>query len=624
MRLATSQSRAALAIPDCAVYDPSIGYIHILEAHGGPECVPLSRPSGTSLTLLFYPPAGSRFTGYAQIWKDLTPQELSGYLHSEKVPPQTKHMDSVDILETSDLIPEDTQFQIQFSTLNWAPGTYTIFAEGIPASEYPKVVDSITITTPADTIALDRVRSDMIVNNRSVYLYNSYGTPIVDIGYLYRGSPYILAANLNQLQTLNNSVEVDLKKLNLLQKSSILSIKLISDTIKRRISTTCSTINDHLISLANYPQGILTVWITAPSSIKFQHSTDESLNFKISHNASGNCSDTVQTKELSRKLIDTLAVRPAIPTNTNTPVDTIKVRLVRFGDTQFITTTSLNSWANTFRTAFQNGTKQYFNLNVQGVHRFSMIQPDVNQSLVTDWYNALLKTPGKKPLNLNHTNERLLATMLYYEENPSMIKTHLKKLYPARQNGEDVTIYLIDLLGLNGLESEALGSANPVEGSAFSSVTDLFFGYAHSNLDAFRTETFGVITYHFDPSLVSNCNGCTLPISNSTEYVQALRQNTPSNSQYNIALHELGHTAWYYKAGEIEVRDFPLGAQPFNLKYQGAQAQGASYIDRSKAHYRKNEYMSYDRDRESLTLTYGDILIERLLARYNFYLQEQP
>ncbi|WP_210412906.1 DUF1554 domain-containing protein [Leptospira gomenensis] len=625
LSLITDQPRTDLRIPDCAVYDPSKGYVHILEAHGGSGCIPLSQPSGTSLTLLLYPPAGARFTGYVQIWKDLTAQELSYFLSNQKVPPQTKHMDSVDILETSDLIPEDTQFQIVLSTLNWAPGTYSIFAEGTPAADFPNVVDTVTITAPENATALDRVRDEMIVNGRSVYLYNSYGTPIVDIGSLYRGTPYILAVNLNQLQTLNNSVEVDLKKLNITQTSSILSIKLIPNTTKQRISTTCSTTNDYPISLSNYPQGILTVWITTPSSIKFQHSTDESLNFKILHTLPGNCTSFVQTKQLSRKLIDTLAARTPIPTNTSAPVDTIKVRLVRFGDTQFITTTSLNSWANTFKTAFNSGTKQYFKLDVQGVHRFSMIQPELNQSLVTDWYNSLPKTPGKTPLNLNNANERLLATMLYYEENPSMMKNHLKELYPERQNGEDVTIYLVDLLGLNGVESQILGSANPVNGSTLSSITDLFLGYANTNLDAFRTETSGGnFTYHFDASLVSNCNGCSLPIANSTEYVQALRQNTLDNSQYNIALHELGHAAWYHKAGRIEVRDFSLGGQPFNLRFQGAQLQGASYIDGSQSYYRKNEYMSYDRDRKSLTLTYGDILIERLLERYKFHLQEQP
>ncbi|AAN48161.1 extracellular matrix-binding protein Lp95 [Leptospira interrogans] len=617
LNLVHNPSNTHLSSFDCAPsYDSSKGYVYILNSYGL-SCERLSVPSGEQLSVLAYPPANARFADYLLIWKDLTPQELSNYQNGI-LPPQTKHMDSKDITEISDLRPTGSAYQMSISTLNWSPGTYTLAMQGDPQTQYPTVTENVTISSVVDS-TFNNIINDMITNNRDAYIYSN-GNPVSSSSKLYRGNTYVFALNLNKIKTVKNEVSVDYIKLlgGFTLNSGMLKLRLVPTNKKSRISTECSTTSDFPVSISNYPQGILTVRFQTPPSIKFYHADENIFSFKIYHNAPSDCSSgSNKTTEFSRNIIDLHTAETPIPVNAAGPLDTIKIRIVRFGDTQFTTNDSLTSWGNILTSEFYEATKKYFKLEIQGIQNFSMIQPDLNQALVENWYNTRPKTPGKTPLNLNNPDERLLATMLYYEFNQTKLLTDLEILYPIRQNGEDVTLYISDFSKIQG---GAYATSNAQLGQSIVPITNVYLAtYSDANIidtRVFHTITNGTTTFHFDPTFYQPCLGCPPSVANATEYVEVMRQRNLQYTSQNISIHELGHTSWHHKMGGIRVGDFPEPGRPFDQHYEGARLMGSVYDDNSIDFFRNMEYMSSKRLREILNQTYGDILIERLLSRY--------
>lgn len=574
---------------------------------------PVSIPFGTTVNVLFYPPANTRFKTYMGIWKDLTPQELSDFQNQEKLPTQTKHMDSKDITEKSDLIAAGIPYQMSFSTLNWPTGTYTFTTEGNPDTQYPTVTDNITIT-PVEDPKFNNVINDMVTNNRDVSLYLN-GSPISSIASLYRGKTYIFALNLNKIKSLHKRIFVDLLDVSGKElQFSVLTLFMIPNTTsKYRVSTVCTTENDFPISISDYPQGIFTMRFQVPASVKFKHSNDMKFKFKIEYYE--DCSSgagTSKKMEVIRDVKDLHNPEAPVPVNATTSLDTIKIHIVRFGDTQYTTTSSLVNWGNILTSEFYEATKKYFKLEIQGIQSLSMIQPNINQVAVENWYNSKPKTPGKTPLNLNNPDERLLATMLYYEQNQSKLWPDLLKVYTPRQNGEDVTVYLSDFFMISNNSAMSISES----GYSIVPITDIYFDDYYGNSDVFFSTTNGVTTYHFNPSAYKACNDCSPTIANATQYVQVMRQQNLYYNSQNVTLHELGHTSWHHKMGGIRVDDFPKPGRPFDESYQGSQLLGNIYEDSSIHYFRNDEYMSGFRNRNTLDQTYGDILIERLLSRY--------
>ncbi|EMJ57222.1 hypothetical protein LEP1GSC013_4557 [Leptospira interrogans serovar Valbuzzi str. Duyster] len=201
LNLVHNPSNTHLSSFDCAPsYDSSKGYVYILNSYGL-SCERLSVPSGEQLSVLAYPPANARFADYLLIWKDLTPQELSNYQNGI-LPPQTKHMDSKDITEISDLRLTGSAYQMSISTLNWSPGTYTLAMQGDPQTQYPTVTENVTISSVVDS-TFNNIINDMITNNRDAYIYSN-GNPVSSSSKLYRGNTYVFALNLNKIKTVKN------------------------------------------------------------------------------------------------------------------------------------------------------------------------------------------------------------------------------------------------------------------------------------------------------------------------------------------------------------------------------------------------------------------------------------
>ncbi len=549
------------------------------------------------------------FNGNVEIFKDLTADDINNNYW-----PEDNKVGSLIIKYEQDKVETGTLFNVTKDTLNYPPGHYYFKALFNNKTEF--VFDDIQILPMADDIS-NIIRQNMIYNNLIYAIYANDGTLIRSNLYdpvypvVYPDEILVLALNLNIFNKFKNEVTVSYKSADGLHyMDRMQSLKVIRemnavDTII--ISPECGTPN---LSASDYPDGIALIYHRTPSHLKY-YENDGMLKYYIQGNYDPsfigcqlNHSMLMIQWDDEHKFPPLLYYKEYIIQNfpgeehrVEYPFDVRHVTLVRVGNARLTSDFDLHNFSSHLEQAFYKGIKGYFKLIVDNEYHYPLVN-ETNKDIIKDWYNNdVPKTPDKTVLNLNDPDQLYLAGLCYYSQSNGndfskydTLMSNLKQMYPIQSNNEDITMYLYDS------SSPARGQIHGGE-ALFVRVTQLL------PTEVFYKNTNGTITYHFDPTLCTDCDGATT----AKEFIKYLATSGSTAQTMSTTLHELGHAYWRNRSG-ITFQDTSEKISPY--------LKDDVYRDSSLSFFTRFEYISRSRDVEKLNLTFGDQYLEEILESY--------
>jgi hypothetical protein len=557
---------------------------------GAINIVPDQVRVGQVLQINLQSPPDIPFIQQVRIFKDPNPQDVSSNNW-----PLARMTGGVSITDEQNAVQPGQPFSLAVDTFYYTPGAYYFqtFAVGMTA-----IYDSVQVLAREDW-PLSFTREGVYAENGQFLAGPGADEPLAALS---PSAPGVLVLELNQWRGLRNTVHVDFDSPDgsRLEKADLLQIKIIPD----RAFTDTLSLEDDVAGIrldrGSFAQGLARAYFRAPAHQKYYENAGR-LRFRFSGVPLANTNSQFSEFSFSIRFEDSPAQAP-IPDfatcNEQTypgqawrndyPLDVRHVRLVRIGNVRLMEDQELQAVAAQLAHYFSLASKGYFRLAVDGIHRFPLANPQ-NQEKVIQWYQSAPKTPEKSLLDLGDANQLYLAAMLYYYEHLlSEFEQDIKKIYAPGANNEDLTIYLFDGPG-------DLGQAMGANGIRIK-ITRLYPIYV------FYQGTGTNRTYHSDLGACAFC-GNTI-----ADYLAFLQNEGSTIQTLNTTIHELGHAFWLKNLG-LNAADLSTINLPFNSDIK--------MLDDSVSFFRRSEYMSYARNRDTLEgLTFGDIFLERLLAAY--------
>lgn len=515
---------------------------------------------------------------------------------------QSNFLTNPSLTEAQDSVPPGTSFTMTLDSLNWSPGHYVFHTSGY--------FDTLEVT-PRDPAVANSIRMDMLAHGRALGLYGETGNFINDeqnmagsLPILAVGAVHAVAVDLNQFLNLRNHVEMQFLDP---EGSEVLFPKLLEMRFLREYSMN-KILTVHGDCLAqpidpdSIPDGVAVLFFRSPKHHPF-YENDGQVRFVLAGNLLGGppgCShsditvpaffDDSSANKARASFEEYNATHyPNDPNRNNFPLDTLRLRFVRFGNLGLMDPSNIQTAADDIKEHFSIATKGYFTVTIDGI---SVVPYDDTAIVekVLNWYETVPKTSDKPILDLNSSDEFYLATLLYYyEHDENEFVDDLTTRYPPRSMGEDLTVYWFDGPGSGG---RGMGNV----GATRVKITRLYPGSVFY-------EGFGEArTYHYDLASCSACGNTT------SEYLSYLGESGYLDTFLNTTIHEFGHVLWSDRSG-FSAGDGQAKLLPFSSDWV--------IRDRSIGFFTHLEYMSYERNRTVLDgMSYGDSFLQRLLLSY--------